>query len=324
MSRDNFTARQIYTGAGNLADYDFDFKIESLDQLLVIVIDASGNEIERVRGTDTTYLDSVDYDSDEGGGTVHLLANLQTGYKIGLFLANDAPTQPKEFKSKRNFSMSNIESALDFLAGEIQRVAWLAQRAIRLNDMSEDAFEPQLPIAPEGNRVLQFSSDGLSIIEGPTEAELLDAIAAAAAAAISEANAAAAAVAAATSASAAAAAAAAAAVSAAFLTSGPFTVPVNTNANLAGEIFDHTVYKRIDFIANIVRGTGIFNSYEFSIVYRNGGWVLIDRGESWDDAGLASGVTFTVDGPTGQVNAAVANDGGSNAQIDLKKLYWAA
>ena len=133
MSRDEFDVREEYIGAGNLDTYSFDFKIEELSQLLVVEYNGTGVKTQRVRGDDTTYLSSVTF-NDDGGGTVVLAANLTTDHKLVLLLANDEPTQPYTFRNRADFTLSRISAAFDWIAGAVQRAAYLGQRSLKLND----------------------------------------------------------------------------------------------------------------------------------------------------------------------------------------------
>jgi len=209
MSRDEFDVREEYIGAGNLDTYSFDFKIEELSQLLVVEYDDTGVETQRVRGDDTTYLSSVTF-NDDGGGTVVLAANLTTDYKLVLLLANDEPTQPYTFRNRADFTLSRISAAFDWIAGAVQRVAYLGQRSIRLNDHDDIAsVDMSLPanIADNPNASLVVNTTGDGFNFGPTSDQIEGAQAAANAAAVSAAASAAEAVAAAADATAAAASA---------------------------------------------------------------------------------------------------------------------
>lgn len=344
MARPIFEIKEQYLGTGALADYTFDFKIGEADEILLIMLDASGVEVARQRGNDTTILvRSIVFDDENGGGTVTLLANLVTDYTLIMLLANDAPTQPFEFRSKGSFTLRAFENALDWVAGAVQRVSWLSNRSIRMNDIDEGSdFDPQLPAGLQANRVIMVNPTGTGLVQGPTPAELAqassdasavaaNALIAAAAATTSTANAlsstasAAAAAASAVAANASAVAAAASAASfAGFIHTGPFAaIAPNANANLTSETTNSLVNTMVDYTARIVRGTGTWCRQEFTIMYRNGAWKIVIGPGRFDDAGLDHGVTFTVDAVTGQINAAVANDGGSNAVIDLNKLQWA-
>lgn len=172
MARASYAPKAEYTGAGNLAIYTFAFKIEAKSQLEVVEYSSAGVETQRVRGTDTaTYVSSVVFDADAGGGTVTLLANLTSGSFLKLILANDAPTQPTELRNKQSFVLRTIENAYDFMVGPIQRLTYLAARSLRVHDNISSSFDPKLP-TPVITNVLGWADDGLSI-KNVTPAELL-------------------------------------------------------------------------------------------------------------------------------------------------------
>lgn len=144
--RSEYQVLNEYLGDNTDSIYEFDFKIEALAQLLIVMIDDDGDEIHRVRGDDTTIVDSVDYDAVDGAGTVTLIDPLPTDYRLLLLLANDEPTQPYEFKNKGDFTLNSLERALDYLGGEIQRAMYLALRSLKVNDADDIAdFDPTLP-----------------------------------------------------------------------------------------------------------------------------------------------------------------------------------
>ena len=165
MSRTTYAPKETKTGTGSLDTYTFDFKIGQLSDLLVIEVNDSGVETQRVRGTDVTYLSSVAFDANDGGGTVVLAANLTLDYNLILLLANDAPTQPYEYGNKTSFTLSSFEQALDWIAGAIQRLAYRGKQAIRIHDLDdEETFDTQLAagVADAANydRVVKVNSDG--------------------------------------------------------------------------------------------------------------------------------------------------------------------
>lgn len=152
MARTNYAPKQEYIGNGSLAAYTFDFKIEELQQLEVVVMDATGTETERVRGDDTVYLSSVTFNAVSGGGTVNLQANLPTGHTIILLLANDAPTQPYLFNNKISFSLRRLEAALDWIVGAVMRLTYRSKQSLRIHDSEdENTFNTQLPPDLAGN-----------------------------------------------------------------------------------------------------------------------------------------------------------------------------
>lgn len=180
--RTTYAPKQIYTGTGSLAIYTFAFKIEALSQLLVVVVDAAGLEVKRVRGTDATYLSTVVFNAVAGGGTVTLLANLPSGYKMALLQANDAPTQSYQWANQTSFNLKRFENAMDFIVGAVQRLSFRATQAFRIHDTDNEAtFNPQMPsgIASKGDCVLAISDDGTGMKFGPTTAQIFGASAAA-------------------------------------------------------------------------------------------------------------------------------------------------
>lgn len=162
MSITAFNPREEYIGTGALAEYTFDFKITDLEHLLVIKTNASNVEVFRVRGSDTTYIDSVEFDSINGGGTVYLVDEVESGYNLYLILADDEPLQESEFRDKGDFTLKRFENILDILAGAIQRLAYLCKRAVKLPEImveaDADAFDTELPV-PVADRVIGINSD---------------------------------------------------------------------------------------------------------------------------------------------------------------------
>lgn len=334
MAIEGFDYKEQYQGTGDTTAYSFSFYITDPSHLLIYIQDQFGNIVVATTGADPTWVSSVDTEN----GILNLAAVLQNAYTLTMLLANDEPDQPTDFPNKQSFTLDVIEGALDYLAACIQRVAYLAQRSAKLHDLDDvDSFDPTLPLGlgnfPGG--LLQVNDAGSGFQIGPSYSTLIAEIsaseAAAQAAQIEADNAAAGAVSAlalaqtsANAASASAASAAASAASAALYAAvhhGPFaSIPANSNANLLNETNDNTLYTMVDYIVRIQRGTTIFARQQFTIFYRNGAWELAEGPDIY--ANLDHGVTFTVNSTTGQINAAVANDGGANAVIDLYKVSW--
>lgn len=146
MSRSNYDVKETYTGTGSLDTYSFDFKITNPLHILIVESDTDGNETQRVRGDDVTYLADLLFDENNGGGEVVLAANLASGYTLKLFLADDEPTQPYEFSNKRTFNLKRIEDAYDNVMGAIQRLVFKSKQSIRISDLDDEStFNTQLP-----------------------------------------------------------------------------------------------------------------------------------------------------------------------------------
>lgn len=244
MSRQTFNVKDVAIGTGDNDEYTFDFKIEDETHLLIIVQDDDGVETERVRGDDTTFLDSVDFDPVAGGGTVTLVDDLPTDYTMTMLLANDEPTQPSEFRGKASFTLSEFEAALDYLGGQIQRAFYLVLRSVRLNDLDDvDDFDPTLPVGAADNpgATIAVNDDGDGLAYGATLDEIAEAEGFATAALASEVAAAASAAAAAVS-----AAAAAASAGSGFLAYGTRAAPLDITA--AGGITSHGTQTELQFV----------------------------------------------------------------------------
>lgn len=161
-----------YTGAGNLAEYGFTSKIEALDHLLIIILSDAGAELARFRGDGTgdtlSYLDTVEFNPVDGGGTVYLNDDLTTNHEILILLANDEPVQTRQYRTQGSFGLKDFEMALDYIIGAVQRISWLALRSIRLHDSYEDAFEMQLPVTLTPGAAIVINDDGDGLAMGQT------------------------------------------------------------------------------------------------------------------------------------------------------------
>lgn len=163
MSIPEFNVKEQWIGDGTLAVYTFDFTIQDLEHLLIIVQDDAGAQIQKVRGSDTSYLSGVVFDAVDGGGTVTLLAVLPDQYTITFLMANDIPTQPTQFINKFSFTLRSFELALDFIVCQIQRLFYLTNRSIKLDDLDDnDDFDTTLPPDAEDNpgSPIVVNSDG--------------------------------------------------------------------------------------------------------------------------------------------------------------------
>lgn len=190
MARPDFDPREEYLGDGTVSVYTFDFKITNLQEIMIVEVDDTGIELQRVRGDDVSFLSSVVFNSDVGG-TITLLAPLPDQYKLIILLANDFPLQPFEFKNKFDFTLSRIESAFDYVVGALQRAMYFGQRSVKLNDQDDASeFDPTLPPAmPTALGLIpgtKTDGTGWDVVANWTPVtDLKAAIAAAAAAAVS-------------------------------------------------------------------------------------------------------------------------------------------
>jgi hypothetical protein len=197
MARTEYGPRADYVGTGSLAEYTFDFKIKSLEHLIIGVVDDSFEETFRVRGDDTEFIESVDFDPTTGGGTVTLVDDLPTDHRLYILLADDEPLQSSEFKSKGDFTLQRFEDALDAVVGQVQRLAYLASRSLKLNDSlpDDETFDPSIPInstdeniEDNANKVICVNETNDGLMLGPSVVDLAAQAAAAIAAAAASAS----------------------------------------------------------------------------------------------------------------------------------------
>lgn len=161
MSRSDFEVRQDYTGTGTLDTYTFDFKIERAKDLLIKRYDGDGALLNTVRGTEIgAFLTDLTFDEVKGGGEIELAANLPSGHKLILLLANDEPVQTFQFKSNFDLSLPRVEKAFDFVVGPIQRLVYRIGRVWSLSDNFDvSTFDMEIP-NPQPGKVLAVNADG--------------------------------------------------------------------------------------------------------------------------------------------------------------------
>lgn len=177
MSISSFNVVESYVGDGANDTYTFDFYVESASYLRIKVWDTDDELVEDILGTDVVFLDSITLNST--GGTIVLTDDLPSGYTMKIFLANDAVTQPYEFRNKFDFTLKRVENAFDFVVRSIQRVSYLAQRAIRLNELDTLAdFDMSMPPDAAGNagKTLGINADGDGFAYNISGAEILQAV----------------------------------------------------------------------------------------------------------------------------------------------------
>ncbi len=282
MSRDVYMPRQEYEGDGAEIAFTFDFKVEALSQLRVLILSSTGLVLYDLTGEDTAVIDSVDFDPVEGGGTVTLLTALADTRVIVLLEANDAPTQPSVFRNHASFNLKDFEMALDYLAGAIQRLAYRALGSIRLHDAVDPTdFDTTLPanIAACANKVIAVNDDGdgLELVEnaaGSSSSQLDSAI-----------------------------------------------LEGQAATDVDGVSLDSALYSSGIYQYEIQRGADVFSMGKFSLHYRDGAWYLVLWSDNRDDVAHLHGVTFTLTGTTtAQLQAAVATDGEGDGSLKIQRL----
>lgn len=134
-----YNVREEFLGDDVKTDFSFDFEIADLTELLIVITDSDGVETDRVRGDDTTIIDTVTWEEGEPGGIVAFIDPPEDGSHIFLMLAPDETLQESEFKNKGQFTLPLFEAAIDVLARGIQRLQYLAKRSINIGDEMLDS-----------------------------------------------------------------------------------------------------------------------------------------------------------------------------------------
>ena len=184
MSIPQYAPRAEYIGAGNLAEYSFDFKISSASQVLVIVTDANYVETIRVRGDDVVDLVGIDFDSEEGGGAITLAVDLPAGHLLTILFDDNAPTQLTEFRNKSDFTLKRLEAMVDTQAAQIQKLNYLMLRSLKLKSSMNIAdaadFNTELPmntiddlVEDNSGKTIVIGADNKSLELGPSIADAI-------------------------------------------------------------------------------------------------------------------------------------------------------
>ena len=171
MTVDSTSARVNYLGAGNLAEYDFSFRIFKATDLKVFTRNKSTNaETELALTTDYTV--SI---NNDGTGSITLVAgDLETG--VRLFITRNIPvTQEVGLSSVEGFFPDNIEEALDRGVMVNQYLEDASERSIKVPPLNpSQTFNAELPIGivGNGNKSIVTNDDGDGLVVGPSTTEL--------------------------------------------------------------------------------------------------------------------------------------------------------
>lgn len=178
MAIPEFNVKEQWLGTGLVTDYTFDFTIHDPTDILIIIQDGFGNEVVRFRGDDDNNLSSLVFDPKNGGGTISLAVALVDQYVLTALLAPDTPTQQSQFRGKFGFKMENFELALDILVCQIQRLAYLIGRSMKLSDLDDiTIFNMTLPPKASQNpgATIAIAADGSGLVFGATLGEIASA-----------------------------------------------------------------------------------------------------------------------------------------------------
>ena len=167
MSIPNYQPRSDYIGTGLVSSYTFDFKVNNASQIKVVKTDDTNVLVWEVSGDDLNYISSVDI-NDDYGGQVNLIDPLETDYNLYIILDANEPTQTKNFKARKYWSLEQFEAAFDAVVLQLQAVAYLAKRTPILGKMvpqsQADAFNFDIELEPEGVIAVNAAGDGFEAV----------------------------------------------------------------------------------------------------------------------------------------------------------------
>ena len=131
-----------YAGNDVTASFPFAFKVFSGSDLLVVVAD--GNDVETVLGINTDYSVTLNADQNENpGGAITLPAPLPAGSRI-VVVSAVPNVQPTDITNNGGFYPRVIEDALDRTVAQVQQLAEMAERTLRVQISSPVSGETYL------------------------------------------------------------------------------------------------------------------------------------------------------------------------------------
>jgi hypothetical protein len=337
MSVSNILVQQVYTTNGVTTSFAIPFAFlegEAEDVTKVYTVDLdTGEKTLQTLGVLNDYTLPHDVDT-EPANVVFNTAPDNCDVLVTRYLDIE---QAIEFINSGQMLLDNIEQGMDILTMIIQQVNEVAQKSVRLNEITSlSTFNPRLPLlindADSAGKVVVINDtfDGLDL--GPTTGDIADAAENAAAAAASadaaansQAIAAANVIAAAAQAALAAASAAAAAASAlaAAAAGSVYTKATFTDGQVAtpivSESFDSGTDIAVMYMYAVIRGTTVALIGHTGMVYKNSVWTKLEMPYAGDYHGLTYSVTQV--GTTGTLNVA-ADIGAGNGTLYLKRFEF--
>lgn len=165
---------ETYLGNGTTATYTFNFKVRSAADILIIVYNTLDSSLVfQERGNVLSNVQSVSYDSNNGGGSITLPANLVADRKLLIVLAADTPTQTFKFRDQSEFDLRQFENALDNLMIYVQRLNEKINRTFRLSDKASynASLNMEIDSLPVADGIPVFDPTG-AFVEFRTPAEI--------------------------------------------------------------------------------------------------------------------------------------------------------
>tara|TARA_R100000329_G_scaffold61193_1_gene54673 strand:- start:792 stop:2168 length:1377 start_codon:yes stop_codon:yes gene_type:complete len=156
MTVSSTTVKQSYSGNGSTSAFTYNFKINTINELTVIIRSSTGTET--VKTISTHYNVS---DTGSGGTVTFTSGNIPASGETVVLLRNTNLTQTTDYVENDPFPAESHESALDKLTLQIQEVQEEVDRSIKLsrtNTMTSTEFT--VGSTDRASKVLAFDSSG--------------------------------------------------------------------------------------------------------------------------------------------------------------------
>ena len=156
MTVSSTTVKQSYSGNGSTSAFTYSFKINSINELKVIIRSSTGTET--VKSISTHYNVS---DTGSGGTVTFTSGNIPVNGETVVLLRNTNLTQTTDYVENDPFPAESHEGALDKLTLQIQEVQEEVDRSIKLsqtNTMTSTEFT--VGATDRASKVLAFDSSG--------------------------------------------------------------------------------------------------------------------------------------------------------------------
>lgn len=149
-----------FNGNGLTTNFPFYFKIFEDTDIAVTLADADGVETTLALTTDYTVTINADQDVSPGGLIVAITAPA-TGETL-VIVGDLDYDQQADLPNGGNFNPTVIENALDRLTMQVQQLAELVGRSLRLQVTDADA-DPELPV-PSANDIIGWDASATALV----------------------------------------------------------------------------------------------------------------------------------------------------------------
>lgn len=157
-----------YAGNGSTSQFSYTFRVDDKSQVIVYETDDTG--VVSTLTVDADY--TVNNVGTDGGGTIDRLAGALPANYTWYIRSNYASTQDTDFASQGGFFPDVHEKSFDKLTFVNQQQQDQINRTVKFSDSYSGSASTVLP-NPESDKVLVWSTDALSLVNGPAESTFM-------------------------------------------------------------------------------------------------------------------------------------------------------